>query len=107
MKLENCPLCQLVEHGVEKEGEFCIKGKLAFHPFDPGSLLDAKMTKVPVVTLKTHATVPSPEAITEAMKMLQPTTGMIEEMSDVAGHWALWVMPGNWSGSGKATGKER
>jgi len=102
MKLDDCPLCQVVEHAADEEGRFCVKGKLAFHPFDPGSLLDAKMTLVPVATLKSHDVVPSPEAIAEAMEMLQPTSGMIEEVGDVAGHWALWVMPGSWSGSGKS-----
>ena len=106
MKLENCPLCQVVEHGVEKEGEFCVKGAMGYHPFDPKSLLGDKPCHVTVVTLKDHDTKPTPEAIQEAMKMIQPTSGMVEEIRDVAGHWALWVMPGNWTSSGKSSGRE-
>lgn len=102
MKLEACPLCQLVSSGSES-GEYCVKGELAYHPFQPQSLLGETIHKVSVVVLKEHGSTPSADALVEAVDMLRPSSrGMIEEISQVAGHWGLWVMPGDWSGFGKS-----
>lgn len=115
MKLEACPLCQVVEASGSanwEEGEFCVKGKMAYHPFQPDSLLGKTTHQVTVVVLKEHDLTPPPEAVAEAMDMLRPPAeegkprpgppGMVEEVRDVAGHWGLWIMPGDWSRGGKS-----
>ena len=111
MKLEACPLCQLTASPIES-GDFCVKGTLAYHPFQPESLLGDKIHQVTVVVLKDHELVPPPEAITEALDMLRPSaeegkprpapSGMVEEIKNVAGHWGLWIMPGDWAGKGRS-----
>jgi len=87
--LDDCPLCRKIIEATAQPGsvgEFCVKFNY-----------QNKMT----VTLKSHDTQLSQEAAKEAMTMLGQVKGLVQDL-DIPGHWAMQVMPGSWSASGKS-----
>lgn len=87
--IEDCPICKRIINATAQPGsagKFCVKFKY-----------QDRLT----VALKAHGEQPCVDASKEAMSMFGEVQGLIKDL-DVPGHWAMCVLPGNWSTSGKS-----
>lgn len=89
MKLEACPLCELVKEVPQQDrGEYCTK---------------VNFGSMPAAVLLEHEGTPPNGAVLEAMSLLgNGKGGMIEEIKQVPGHWALCRLPGSWASQGRS-----
>lgn len=84
MRLQACPLCTLVENvSTEEAGDddMCVKITYAGQK---------------AVTLRHHSPTVAPEVVQRAFGLLGEFSGTVRDI-EVAGHWGLVVVPGDWS----------
>lgn len=84
MKLQACPLCTLVENATtESAGSDDLCAKITYGGQK-------------AVALRIHSPHAAPEVIRRAFGLLGEFEGTVRDI-EVAGHWGLAVVPGNWS----------